>query len=177
MIWVVCKPFLSLSMHSRILRSWTVCKWPWLQLLATRSRIESPSHTFKGRIMHTLHASLLTSIEQKRLKALTMAQLHKKQANGTNMCNIALWQGRLVEILESAAQKLRKYVSKQLQFAQESRICDPRQIATLSATIEDFPHVFPSDQCEAIVDNGEWRLFRENVVPQHIAKPEGMDSW
>ena len=56
--------------------------------------------------LHTLHASLQTSIEQKRLKALTMARLHMKRANGSNMYNIALWQGRFVEILESAAQQL-----------------------------------------------------------------------
>ena len=38
--------------------------------------------------LHKLHASLQTSVEQKRLKALTVARLHKKQANGTNMYNI-----------------------------------------------------------------------------------------
>ena len=57
------------------------------------------------------------------------------------MYNIVLWQGRIVEILESAAQKLWKHVLKHLQFAKEARNCDPRQIATLSASIEAFPHV------------------------------------
>ena len=33
-----------------------------------------------------------------------------------------------------------------------------------SIFIKDFPHVFPSNQCHAIVGSGEWLLFRENVV-------------
>ena len=95
--------------------------------------------------VHTLHSSLQTNVEQKRLKALTVARLHKKQANRSNMYNAALWQGPFIEILESATQKLWKYVSKHLWFAKEARICDPERIATLPASIEDFPHVFPSD--------------------------------
>ena len=71
---------------------------------------------------------------------------------------------RFAEILENVVQNFWKYVSKHLQFAKEARICDPRQIATSFVAIEDFPHVFPSDRCHAIVDGGEWRLFRENVV-------------
>ena len=65
---------------------------------------------------------------------------------------------------KSVVQKIWKYLSKHLQFAKEVRIYAPPQIATLFVAIEDFPRVFPSDQCQAIVDSGEWRLFRENVV-------------
>ena len=38
--------------------------------------------------LHTLHASLQTSIGQKRLEGLSM---HHKQAHGTNMYGPALW--------------------------------------------------------------------------------------
>ena len=55
-------------------------------------------------------------------------------------------------------------MSKHLPFANEARFCDTRQNATLCAAIEDLLHVFPSDQCYAIVDNSEWPLLRNNVV-------------
>ena len=53
--------------------------------------------------LHSLHSSLQTAAEQKRLKALTVARLHRKQANRINVHSVGLWHGRFVEIPEAAA--------------------------------------------------------------------------
>ena len=58
-----------------------------------------------------------------------------------------------------------KYVSKHLELAKQARVCDPRQIASLPSEICAFPLIFPPQTFLEILDSGEWRLYRDNVVP------------
>ena len=81
------------------------------------------------------------------------------------MYNSASWRAKLLEVLTDAHAKPWKYLSKHIQLSKEIRILDPTQIAVLAPKIASFPLITPPHVQHTLVENGEWKVHRDSVMP------------
>ena len=119
--------------------------------------------------MHALHCTLQQLLDTKKLHTHThthtKAHLARKKPSCDNMHVANMWRKKLLEVVTDVHAKMWKYVSKHMDFAKQARVLDPTQIGALPQDFATFPLIFAPNVQQKVVDNGEWKVYRESVTP------------
>ena len=116
--------------------------------------------------VHNLHSCLQQIVSNQTLRYLTNQRLNRKRSpTGPALYDIALWKKNFLQVIEAATAKVWKYLFKQSELAKQAKVCDLRQIASLSSEITELPLIFPPQKCSEILDSVEWTLYRSSATP------------
>ena len=96
---------------------------------------------------------------------VTEKRLQRKKQNGSALYHADTMRARLLEVLAAARDKLWKYVGKHMELAKQARILDATQMAALPGEIAAFPLIFSTQVQQTLLENGEWKVYRDSVTP------------
>ena len=91
--------------------------------------------------------------------------MQRKKQNGSALYHADAMRARLLEVLAAARDKLWKYVGKHMELAKQARILDATQMAALPGEIAAFPLIFSTQVQQTLLENGEWKVYRDSVTP------------
>ena len=58
-----------------------------------------------------------------------------------------------------------EYVGKHMELAKQARILDPTQMGALPHEIASFPLIFSAQTQRQLLENGEWKVYRDSITP------------
>ena len=112
-----------------------------------------------------LHCTLQHILDSKQLRPLTEKRLQRKKQNGSALYHADTMRARLLEVPAAARDKLWKYVGKHMELAKQARILYATQMAGLPGEIAAFPLIFSTQVQQTLLENGEWKVYRDSVTP------------